>query len=194
MTCCNQKYTNYLLDEIKFNKKAFHQKFEHKTSDQKRLDAASSSIMNNIKNNYLTIIKKFNPNIYTQILLHQEVQQFKSKLRVTAHEYKLKFGAMPKSMEICEELLIIFAFLINENDNDSGNEEEEEQRLNEIINSANLEYEDLKNRSGDNIINTLQKTLLEEALGIFDKIKQFKLEKRKTQQHKRKNSFGKIKL
>ncbi|CAH1757235.1 13969_t:CDS:1 [Entrophospora sp. SA101] len=193
MTCCNQKYSNYLLDEIKFNKKAFHQKFEHKTTDQKKLDAASSSIMNNIKNNYLSIIKKFNPNIYTQILLHQEVQQFKSKLRATAHEYKLKFGAMPKSMEICEELLIIFAFLINESDNGNGNEQEEEQRLDEIINSANLEYENLKNRNGDNIINSLQKNLLKEALDIFDKIKQFKLEKRKTQ-HKRKNSLGKIKL
>jgi len=124
MSYDNQKYQNYLLDEIKFNKKAFHKKFKYnrsvKTSvkssvyDTTSSTTSSSSIINNLKKNYLIVIKKLNPKIHTQILLNQEVQQFKSKLRSITCEYKLKFGLVPKSFDICEELLTIFGFLINE--------------------------------------------------------------------------------
>ena len=192
---CNQKYTNYLLDEIKFNKKAFHQKFEYNnksatttTTCPKKSSAKSSSITKNLKSNYLTIIKKLNPTTYTQILLHQEIQQFKSRLRAITREYKLKFGFVPKSFDICEELLIIFRFLIDENIKVEEEEETIERRFNEIINSANLEYENLKVRNSDNVMNSIQKKLLEEIICIFDKIKKFKFEKRKNH-YKRKNSL-----
>jgi len=69
-------------------------------------------------------------------------------------------------------------------------EELVEDRFKEIINSANSEYENLKNLNNDNIMYSTQKKLLEEIICIFDKIKQFRLEKRKNI-YKRRNSYSK---
>jgi hypothetical protein len=132
-----------------------------------------------LKKNYLIVIKKLSPRIHNRILLNQELQQFKLKLRMITREYKLKFGVVPKSFDICDELLIIFDFLINEKNIIDVKEETVENQFKEIINSANSEYEILKNINNDHVIYSTQKKLLEEIICIFDKIKQFRFEERK---------------